>query len=485
MKILSKFSESSNFLFLIFFILSGVFFCTSSFSQPGTWVAVYGGNQYDRGRGIVQTLDKGYAICGPSSSYGMGNADFYLLKLDSLGKYEWQNTFGGINIEDAYSLKQTGDSGFVIAGFTNSFGEGGYDAFIVKTDPQGILQWQKTYGGSDWDFVYWIEQAKDGGYILAGKTFSFAGNPKAYLIKTNSSGDTLWSRTFGSSGENAFKEAHQATDSGFIAAGYMQNASGDMDFYLVKTDKNGTKVWEKTYGSSAEEICNSVAICSDGGFLLGGHRDTNGIHKTYYIKTDSDGNLVMPKTEMTLNGNRSITRIRQSLDGEYVFLQNTDFGGSGAQEIRLDKYNTGGWFLWAKTAGGVYNDEGYDLIQTIDSGFAFIGFTASYGTGPDNIFFVKTASDGNYNSTINTYVSADDIIAVSVEVNIFPNPSSGKFFVSGLQNFELKIYSSLGILSKYESNSPSHVHLDLTPGIYYMELKKGNLIARKKIILTE
>lgn len=482
--IVNIFSESSKiFLFCSFIIIAGGYFFPL-FSQPGTWVAVYGGNQYDRGRSIVQTYDKGYAICGTTSSYGTGATDFYLLKLDSEGKYQWHNVFGGINIEDAYSLKQTQDSGFVIAGFTNSFGNGGYDAYMVKTDILGNFQWQKIYGGTDWDFVYWIEQTSDKGYLLAGETFSFGNNVQGYLIKTDSLGDSLWVRHFGSSGAEAFKEAHQTADSGFIAAGYIQNTDGNIDFFLVKTDKKGNLQWQKNYGGSTNEICNSLTICNDAGFLMGGHRDTNNTHKTYFIKTDSEGNLIWEKTEMSVSGNRSITRIRQTWDGEYILIQNTDVGGMGGMEIRLDKYNAGGWFLWGRSAGGAYNDEGYDLIQTYDSGFAFVGYTSSYGVGPDNIFIVKTAADGNYNSTINTYVSTTNKPTVSDEIFLFPNPFSGSVNVTGLENFTFRIYTITGILVKEEKEPVNTISLNLPSGIYFLELIKEKTIARKKIILT-
>lgn len=486
MKGISNFSESSKKFFLYFFILTNGWYFYPLFAQPAeTWVVVYGDNQYDRSRGIVQTYDKGYAVCGSTSSYGLGNTDFYLLKIDSMGKYKWHNTFGGINIEEAYSLKQTQDSGFVVAGFTNSLGNGGYDAFVIKTDMFGQIQWQKTYGGNDWDFAYWIEQTSDGGYIVAGETFSFGSNAQAYLIRTNSLGDTLWVRHYGYSGSDAFEEIHETIDSGFIAAGYTQAPTGNTDFFLVKTDKNGNLKWQKNYGSSANEICNSVAICNDGGFLLGGHRDTNNFHKTYFLKTDSDGNPLLEKTEMALNGNTSIMRIRQTWDGEYVLLQNTDVGGMGGKEIRLDKYNSGGWFLWGRSAGGAYNDEGYDFIQTLDSGFIFVGYTASYGAGPDNVFIVKTATDGNYNSTVNVYVSINEGLVTANEILIFPNPSTGNFNVRGVKYFTFRIYTIAGALIKEEKESVNTVSVDLPSGIYFLEIIKEEVITRRKIILVE
>jgi hypothetical protein len=473
-------------------------------AQPGTWVAIYGGISYDRGRGIAQTFDKGYIVCGPTSSYGMGNTDMYLLKIDSTGKYQWQNTFGGINIENSFSVKQTRDSGFVICGFTNSSGNGGYDACLVKTDPAGNLQWQKTFGGTDWDFGYWAEQAKDGGYILAGETFSYGNNSQAYLVKTNSAGDTLWTRTFGGTNEEAVYEVHQTLDSGYILAGYTKSyGAGNADFYLIKTDSNGDTLWTRTFGSPSEDLCNSVALCADGGFLLGGHSFLQGGKKFRFLKTDSDGTVLVSKVDTPSTGNRSISRIRETNDGNVVMLANADFGGLGGQEIHLIKYDIGGaWFPIVASFGGAYDDEGYDLEQTRDSGFVLVGYTASFGIGPDNIFIVKTNGDGGYNDTVSTYVSVHEISEANLSALIYPNPFSENIFLKIDKSFfadEKKILFEVSDLCGREmmslekniaSYSSEAIQIEIpsekfTPGFYLASLQSGNKKIYRKLLFVK
>src|ERR1035437_7667261 len=208
---------------IIFLLILLIAFSNKSSSQV-KFEQILGGTGYDYGYSVIQTYDKGYVFAGSTTSYGSGNSDAYILKTDSLGVMLWQKTFGDINIDQAYSIKETTDSGLVIAGFTNSFGYGGYDMYVIKTDKNGNAIWTKTYGGTNWDFAYSIEPTTDGGYIIAGGTYSFGkGNEDMYLVKTNSTGDTLWTKTYGGANEDEAKSVKQTTDGGYMTVGYSEN----------------------------------------------------------------------------------------------------------------------------------------------------------------------------------------------------------------------------------------------------------------------
>src|SRR5687767_14211712 len=141
-------------------------------AQAIRWERVYGGPSQDYGRFVQQTSDSGYIVAGSTSSY-TGNTDEYLLKTDVNGKFKWHKIFGGANVEWARCVKQTpADSGYIFCGYTNSFGNGGYDVYLVKTDSAGNMLWQKTFGGTDWDFGYSVDITYDGGYVIAGSTYS-------------------------------------------------------------------------------------------------------------------------------------------------------------------------------------------------------------------------------------------------------------------------------------------------------------------------
>jgi hypothetical protein len=168
----------SIFCFL-FFTIS----CFVEAQPPSKFYTRIGGNGYDVGYDVKQTLDNGYIITGSTSSMGVGNTDMYLLKLDSMGQIKFQTTFGNANNDIGKSVIQLIDSSYIMVGYTNSIGFGGYDIFLVKADKYGALVWQKTIGGTDWDFANSLQQTSDGGFIIAGSTYSYGyGNEDGYVV---------------------------------------------------------------------------------------------------------------------------------------------------------------------------------------------------------------------------------------------------------------------------------------------------------------
>ncbi len=164
------------------------------------WTKAFGGTNEDYGRSVQETSDGGYIIAGYTKSFGAGSYDVYLIKTDANGDTTWTKTYGGSNIDQGYSVEQTSDGGYIIAGNSKSFGAGLDDVYLIKTDANGDTTWTKTYGGSNIDQGYSVEQTSDGGYIIAGYTKSFgAGSYDVYLIKTDANGDTTWTKTYGGS----------------------------------------------------------------------------------------------------------------------------------------------------------------------------------------------------------------------------------------------------------------------------------------------
>jgi len=205
------------------------------------WAKGFGGTNIDEGFVVEQTADGGYVIIGRTGSFGAGSIDIYLIKTDNTGNLLWSKTFGGAGDDWGYSLKQTNDGGYIITGYTNSFGTGDYDACLIKTDSIGSLLWSKTYGGINSDGGYSIKQTSDGGFIVSGGTGSFgAGNSDSYLFKTDSNGVLLWSKTFGGAGGDGGGSVQQTIDGGFIIAGTTNSfGAGSLDIYLIKTDSLG------------------------------------------------------------------------------------------------------------------------------------------------------------------------------------------------------------------------------------------------------
>jgi hypothetical protein len=166
----------------------------SRFTKRGPnilWTKNFGGVSADIGFSVQQTADKGFILTGLTESFGSGLADIWLLKTDSSGDTLWTKTFGGSNNEWGKAVRQTTDGGYVLVGWTESYGAGDKDAWLIKTNELGDTLWTKTYGGINWDKCFCVQQTSDGGYILTGETESFgAGNMDVWLIKTNELGDT-------------------------------------------------------------------------------------------------------------------------------------------------------------------------------------------------------------------------------------------------------------------------------------------------------
>jgi len=305
----------------------------ASLAQPSPdtlWTRTYGGSSDDGAYSVQQTTDGGYIVAGYTASFGAGNEDFYLAKTNSQGDTLWTRTYGGSDYDDASSVQQTADGGYVVAGSTYSFGAGSYDFYLVKTNGQGDTLWTRTYGGSDLDVAYSVQQTANGGYIVAGETRSFgARDADLYLVKTDSQGDTVWTRTYGGSSEDWANSVDTTPDGGYIVAGATESfGAGSYDFYLVKTNGQGDTLWTRTYGGSYVDGARSVQRTADGGYIVAGGTESfgAGLVDFYLVKTGPELAVEPPAV---------------SLPTEYALFQNYPNPFNPLTTIRYDVSRTG------------------------------------------------------------------------------------------------------------------------------------------------
>jgi len=384
-------------LIIVALVISADLRDASAYEPAVQWQKTFGGSNQDYGESVQQTSDDGYIITGRTSFFGAGYYyhDVYLIKTDSVGNPQWQKTFGGSDDDQGYSVKQTVDSGYIMAGATKSFGAGDYDVYLIKTDPNGNLLWQKTFGGSDEEVGFLVQQTSDGGYIIAGTTYSFgAGDYDMYLIKTDPNGNQEWQKTFGGSGDDRGYSAQQTSDGGYIIAGENRSfGAGSADVYLIKTDPNGNSEWQKTFGGSRDDYGYSVQQTSDGGYIIAGATTSFGAAgpNVYLIKTDPNGNQKWQKT-FGGNYNEEGYSVQQTSDSGYIITGWT-FYVAKYTNVYLIKTEPNGNLLWQKTIGGSSSDGSFSVQQTSDGGYIIAGGTYSFGAGGSDVYLIKLSAE--------------------------------------------------------------------------------------------
>lgn len=289
------------------------------------WDKRLGVTDNDHARSVQQTLDGGYILAG----FSHDTNDAWLIKTDVNGNPQWNKTFGGPEMEYAHSVQQTLDGGYILVGSTHSYGSGGADAWIVKTDANGNEQWDKTFGRDGFDVASSVVQTSDGGYIFAGQIELYgSSNTDAWIVKTDVNGNEQWNKTFGMDGGDMASSVHQTTDGGYILAGNIDTAKNpdfkgeilyvDYDIWLIKTDASGNPEWSRTFGGLRGEKVHSVQPTSDGGYILAGNTESYGSGGSdfWLIKVESAGAADTTLSEVqTSNTNR--TETNRTEGGEY------------------------------------------------------------------------------------------------------------------------------------------------------------------------
>jgi len=405
-------------------ILSIAFALLCSFASANeaiaqiTWAHVFRGNFEDEGHVIKQTNDGDYIIAGLTYSSQTMGWIIWILKLNASGNIVWQRTYGSGYEHNAYSIQQTSDNGYIVAGYTNEFGAGNDDAWILKLDSFGNILWQKTYGGSNHERAYSIQQTSDGGYIVAGYTWSFGtGNHAAWVLKLDFSGNIIWQKAYSGDNPQYAYSISQINDGGYIVAGYAYVPSaGGSDALIFKLDSEGNIIWQKIYGENKWEYAQSILQTSDGGYIVAGYNfplATNNPDGLVF-KLDPFGNIVWQKI---YGGNNPdfLYSIQQISDGGYIVVGGTSSFGSSNYDAWVIKLDTSGNIVWQKAYGESENDFAYYIQQTNDGGYVVAGTTYSFGTNLNDMWVFKIDSEGNMNSSC-TFINS---------TNAFPLNYSG------------------------------------------------------------
>jgi hypothetical protein len=400
------------------------------------WKTLFGGSGDDYGQSVCLTRDGGYVVGGVTISFdgdGTGNhgySDGLVLKVDANGVAQWAGVLGGTHLDGLNSVKQTADGGYVCAGYTRSNdGEvsgnhGGYDAWLVKLGTNGAIQWQKCFGGTADDGFSSVEQTGDGGYVAAGWTESQNGDVSgnhgfrdAWVVKTDASGNSQWRKCFGGSDYDEARQVQETADGGYVFAGYTYSQNGDVsgyhggeDGWIVKLNTNGVIEWERVMGGTNVDEFWSVQQTQDGGYVAAGVTysgdgditltNTNYDGYGWVVKLDGSGNTQWQKF---IGGgpDAQFRSVCQTSDGGYL-ATGLESSIDVFYDLHVCKLGATGELQWRRRLGGSGTDYGHAVRQASDGGYIVVGETTSldgdidpaHAHGDFDIWVIKLLPNG-------------------------------------------------------------------------------------------
>ncbi len=481
---------------VIVVILPCFLFATITFER---W---YG--ESSEGHSVQQTTDGGYIVCGVGGVFYPHNAGVYLSKTDSLGNQIWEREYRGsfpYGIDWGYSVKQTNDGGYIIGAVTEvDWGES--HIWVLKTDSLGDTLWTRVYGGDVWEWIGEVCQTQDGGYIIAGVTMSYgAGDQDGYLIKTDSLGDTTWTRTYGGSEKDRFYSVQQTSDGGYIMTGYTFGFL-PADVYLVKVDSIGTLIWEKNYSPAGHALSMNYAYCvqqtMDGGYIIAGYSLFFPVERDLWlIRTDSAGDTLWTKIYGDAGVNCDEGKSVQQLpDGGFIVAGYTSSFGAGEEDVWLLRTDQHGDTLWTRTFGWYAKDEGYSVQQTEDGGFVILGMTWSQGGTSTYSYLIKTDENGFVGVQEKQTKSSQGYNMLTIKPNPTIDKTNIKYVVSEPGFVSIKIYDETGSLVNILANrtmQPGHYTINwdekdirdkkVKSGIYFCRIVSNETTLTRKIVV--
>jgi uncharacterized repeat protein (TIGR02543 family) len=415
-------------------ILPAILFLILSAFTPlnAQWAKAYVGSESDYAEFIQQTSDGGYIVAGNTRSFGAGNSDYLLLKLSPTGDIEWQKTFGGNQDDYVRSIQQTEDGGYIVAGDTYSFGAGSGDFWILKLFSNGDIEWQKTFEGGDSDKANSIQQTTDGGYIVGGHHYSWdwiSGHEDVYcrILKLSPTGDIEWQKFYGGDDWDWPPSILQTSDGGYIAAGNTCSFSLYDKCWILKLSPTGDIEWQKFYGGEEDSTTsvNSIQQTTDGGYIVAGkiYLIGAGHYCIWILKLSSSGNVEWQKTFGGGDSDKA-NSIQQTTEGGYIVAAFTGSFVSGQYHIWILKLSPSGDIEWQKAYGGGKWDQANSIQQTTEGGFIVTGYTCSISVSRE-LLVLKLSSAGGFDpscdiiATSNTEVSSSPVSPTDTFITLY------------------------------------------------------------------
>jgi hypothetical protein len=352
-------------------------------------------NIHEEGLSIIQTNDSSFIILGNTAE------DLFLLKADRFGNKLWSQYFGGSKVDVIRYLSQTLDGGFLLSGSSESYGPGESDIWIIKAYPSGLIEWNKNYGTSNNEYGGKALENNDGSLFLIGNgDISDSGDQDIWLIKTNSQGDSLWSKTYGGTGDETGHDIISLGDSSYIILGSTSSyGNGGADILLMKIDKEGAEEWSLNYGGTSDEYGQSIIETSDNGFVILSSIESygDGNNAVNVLRINSSGEIIWEKTFGGGDGVKGSNMIQRTKDENFILTFNSFDHLKNGYDTWVIKINDSGFIEWGRKFNNDDSDFGYSCVSTLDGGYAITGSTFNLGNGNKDfgdIWLLKTDEKG-------------------------------------------------------------------------------------------
>ncbi len=478
-----------KYIFLLLVVLPAL----SIHAQTPTFQKTYGGSKWELGQSVCPLNDGGYITTGRTSSYGHGEEDAYIIRVDANGDTLWTEELGGALDDYGYTVRCVPE-GYAISGHTESFGHGDCDGWFFKIDTTGKLIWMNTYGTPLSEVTSSFNFTNDNGYVLIGYHGTESDSTGwVYMVKTDAVGDTLWTKYYGTAVSSMGYGVAQTSDSGFAFTGYSAGrAYKNMDMILGKTDKKGNLQWMKKFGGDSDDVAYSMQLTPEGGYIIAGYTHSFGAGDDgYVIKTDALGNVIWAKTYGGPQQDR-FNHIESTFDGGYIMSGQTKSYGAGRADVYVVKIDSAGNQQWMQTYGNKFDQVNGSIKQCADSGYIIVGSSNKIDTGFGDYdeLLIKTDKLGNMVTGI------PGIVQNSYEIKPYPNPflQSTSFNIPvGLMvnKVSLEIYNITGqkIFTRENISNENTVTVErgnLAPGMYFYKfICNDKLVSTGKLILQD
>ena len=358
-------------------------------------VDTFGANNTDRGVGIEQAIENnGFVMVGYTKSFDSKGEDVYVVKTNSEGKLEWQKTYGGDGDDNGWSIKKTADNNYVIAGFTNSYGSGDWDMLLIKIDRYGEEIWSKNYGGIKDQYAWDLVVTADNNYVIIGQTNnSAAGEATSMWLKVDASGGVVWQNQFHNLPMNRAFSILEDKNKSLVFTGLISKSEDNIDGFVARVTPKGELLWKKEYGGKQNDLGHSIKKDKSGHFLMFGYSKSYGTsnNSPWLVKINSVGDELWNYTYGTKAEERivggGITLANDYIMLGYIIKENKE---AENVDVLVLKVNHTGNLSWARTFGGAQNEEsGQNLVISENGAIIFTGRTFSQGLGKGDLFLMK------------------------------------------------------------------------------------------------